>query len=479
MLISCSSTVSVSLGILEGFSSFLAIQYLVASTAFAFIGGLTIALIIFFAFFCGTLLLMSSQNASSSSSSGSGSPTVAFSPSSREATFANEVKSAAKRSLKATVRTVSSNASSQKIGFLEFDTFRASDIQNWLQLIGQSSYAKNISEVNVDGGVATPGPGESEVLLDIEAAISGAQGQPGVNYVVYDAPPSASFQSGFNAMINDGDTVISNSWSACEDEVSEADAESIDSVLAQAAASGITVVNGSGDTGSTCLDGSPDTIGVPADSPHALAVGGTTAVATSQDTYSGNQVYWSSTDGQGGYGTSRYFTRPTYQNALNSSDMRSVPDVAAIADPTDGLGLCQSDAGGCPNGLEYGGTSMAAPEVAGEIALLNVRVGTNLGEANTALYPLSGTSAFQSATAMGSDFANVGLGALNLPSLALALTGATAGTVSASSRVGAGAPAPADGSSPILWARSCEIVRTTRLWATTSVSPYHRLRRLK
>ena len=79
----------------------------------------------------------------------------------------------------------------------------------------------------------------------------------------------------FNAMINDGDTVISNSWSQCEDQTSLAEAQGIDSVLAQAAASGIRLFNGSGD-GGTCLDGSPNTVGVPADSPHATAVGGTT-----------------------------------------------------------------------------------------------------------------------------------------------------------------------------------------------------------
>ena len=74
----------------------------------------------------------------------------------------------------------------------------------------------------------------------------------------------------FQAMISDRDTVISNSWSQCEDQTPIADARAIDSVLASAAASGITTVNGSGDHGSTCLDGTRDTVGVPADSPHAM-----------------------------------------------------------------------------------------------------------------------------------------------------------------------------------------------------------------
>ena len=53
--------------------------------------------------------------------------------------------------------------------------------------------------------------------------------------------------------------------------------------------------------------------------------------------------------------------------------MRSVPDVAINADPRVGIGLCQADAGGCPTGLSYGGTSMAAPEMTALTADLNQR----------------------------------------------------------------------------------------------------------
>ena len=62
-------------------------------------------------------------------------------------------------------------------------------------------------------------------------------------------------------------TVISNSWAYCEDQTSLSDVESIDTIFQSAAAGDITVFNGSGNTGSTCLDGTPNTISVPADSP--------------------------------------------------------------------------------------------------------------------------------------------------------------------------------------------------------------------
>ena len=139
---------------------------------------------------------------------------------------------------------------------------------------GSATNFGQFSTVPVNGGVATPGPGESEVLLDVDTVMLRAP-LPATTYVVYDAPNGTSFGTMFSAMIDDGDTVISNSWSDCEDQLSMADAQGIDTILQSAAVGGISVFNGSGDSGTTCLDGSANTIGVPADSPHATAVGGT------------------------------------------------------------------------------------------------------------------------------------------------------------------------------------------------------------
>ena len=153
------------------------------------------------------------------------------------------------------------------------------------------------------------------MLLDIETVML-LDPLSTTNYVVYDAPPSTSFAQVFNAMINDGDTVISNSWSQCEDQTSLAEAQGIDSVLAQAAASGISVFNGSGDHGSTCLDGSANTIGVPSDSPHATAVGGTTLTLGPGLTYGGRP---------GGTASSR--VRPPARAATGSADTSPGPPI--------------------------------------------------------------------------------------------------------------------------------------------------------
>ena len=337
----------------------------------------------------------------------------------------------------------------QKIGLLEFDTFQPSDVSNWLAVFGGGATFGQLSEEPVNGGVATPGPYESEVLLDTDIVMLLAP-LPNVNYVVYEGPSSTSFETMFNAMIDDGDTVISNSWSQCEDQTTLAEANSIDSVLQTAAAGGISVFNGTGDSGSTCLDGSPNTIGVPADSPNATAVGGTTPTPGPGLTY-GSETWWNGTDatpptGQGGFGVSKFFTAPAYQTGLSA--MRSVPDVAVDADPAQGLLICQADDGGCPSGLRFGGTSMAAPEWAAFAAELNAMLGTNLANANIFLYPLAGTDAFHSPASMGTDFAHVGLGSPDFLQLRLALSGETLGAVSTTGSTAVAAGGNPDGSVP-------------------------------
>ena len=323
------------------------------------------------------------------------------------------------------------NGAGQKIGLLEFDTFQRSDVSDFLNLIGASATQINqLSEVKVGGG-ATAGPNQSEVLLDIDTAMTIATG---ANVIVYDAPFNGrgSFQALFNQMVGDGVTVISNSWAYCEDQTTLADVEGIDTIFQTAEAGGVSIFNGSGDTGSTCLDGAANTVAVPADSPNATAVGGSSLDTGPGFTYL-SETWWDGTHdspptGQGGFGVSKFFGVPTYQNGLAIGG-RSVPDVVANADPAKGVMICEASAGGCPSGLLYGGTSYAAPEWAGFVALLNQALGSNLGNLNTQMYAKSG--AFHNAASMGSDFAHVGLGSPNVDALFLALSGNTAGAADA------------------------------------------------
>ena len=163
--------------------------------------------------------------------------------------------------------------------------------------------------------------------------------------------------------------------------------------------------------------------------------------------------------GQGGFGVSKYFQAPSYQGGLGG--MRSVPDVVVDADPSEGIQICQADAGGCPTPLRYGGTSMAAPEWAAYVADLNSVLGTNLGAVNPRFYARAGTRAFHSPTVLGSDFSHVGLGSLDFLQLRQALTAQTPGVpISANSfSVAVGSnpdlTAPADGQTPAVAQTFC------------------------
>ncbi len=319
----------------------------------------------------------------------------------------------------------------QSIGLVEFDNFQNSDVVDYLNLLNSGGIStapiSNLSEVPVNGG-ATPGANQDEVLLDVDTIMTIA---PGAKVTVYDAPftGAGSFQALFNKMIDDGVSIISNSWAYCEDQTSASDVDSIDSILQNAAAAGISVFNGSGDHGSTCLDGSPNVVAVPADSPNATAVGGSSLTAADGFVY-GSETWWNNSttpppDGQGGFGVSIFFTRPAYQNSLSGSLMRSVPDTVINADPAKGVIICQAGNGGCPAPFLYGGTSVAAPIWAASAALLNQSQGKNIGNFNTAIYRFANTNAFHNAASMGSDFAHVGLGSPNVDALHVALTGST------------------------------------------------------
>ena len=324
----------------------------------------------------------------------------------------------------------------QTIGLVEFDTYQPSDVSDFAQffgIIGLGGNPSNVTPVHVGVG-ATPGPNQDEVLLDIDDVMSAA---PGAKILVYDAPftgPGTSFQTIFNQMLTDDKvSIISNSWAYCEDQTTSSDALSIDSIFKSAEMRGISVFNGAGDSGSTCLDGSPNTISVPADSPNATAVGGSSAPPSLTETYAG-ETWWdgsSSTPptGQGGFGISKFFPRPAYQNGLNSSLMQSIPDVVTNADPAYGVAICEASAGGCPTGSSYGGTSSSAPIWASFAAMLNQAQGSNIGMFNQAIYPFANT--FRNAASMSSDFTHVGLGSPNLDLLHAGLSGLTPGSVSA------------------------------------------------
>jgi uncharacterized protein YdeI (BOF family) len=119
---------------------------------------------------------------------------------------------------------------------------------------------------------------------------------------------------------------------------------------------GVTFLASTGDAGSPG--------GFPAFSPNVVAVGGTT-LTLSGNNYVG-ETGWS---GSGG-GQSGYETEPSYQNAVQHSGWRQIPDVSFDADPASGVAVYDSyDYGSSAPWIQVGGTSLSAPCWAGLIAI--------------------------------------------------------------------------------------------------------------
>ena len=144
---------------------------------------------------------------------------------------------------------------------------------------------------------------------------------------------------------------------------------------------GMTFVAAAGDSGSQVL--------WPAVSPNVLAVGGTST------NWSGSgarkEVAWSSTGG----GLSAYEALPAYQSGVTPTGgsalvRRAVPDVAFNASPMTGEYVALTLPNAATVWSAYGGTSIAAPQWAGIVAVANAIRAANakaaLGDIHTLLY---------------------------------------------------------------------------------------------
>jgi subtilase family serine protease len=109
----------------------------------------------------------------------------------------------------------------------------------------------------------------------------------------------------------------------------------------------------------------------PASYPYVTAVGGT-SLSSSGGTYS--ETAWSGA----GSGCSRYTAQQSWQTGkVKNCSKRALADVSAVADPNTGVAVYDSTAyQGASGWLRFGGTSVAAPVIAGVYALANNGGGT-------------------------------------------------------------------------------------------------------
>ncbi|HMF53267.1 MAG TPA: S53 family peptidase, partial [Edaphobacter sp.] len=271
----------------------------------------------------------------------------------------------------------------------------------------------------------------SEAQLDVEWSGAIAPSAT-IDFVTVGANPNASvFDALTYAVANNIAPIISISYGGCESASGQSALNSLNQVLQQANAQGITFVGPTGDSGATDCDTAGIATGglavdFPASSPFATAVGGTMfneGNATGQTPYwnsnssasTGNagsalmyipEVPWNESTstgldagGAGGGGVSSYFAKPTWQvaNGVPADSARDIPDLSfAAASNHDGYLFCSQ--GSCTSGFRdtagnlnvVGGTSASTPNFAGILALLEQKLGTGpLGNIGPKLYGLA------------------------------------------------------------------------------------------
>ncbi|MBV9644648.1 MAG: S8/S53 family peptidase [Verrucomicrobia bacterium] len=290
----------------------------------------------------------------------------------------------------------------QTIGIFEFGGgYWPSDVQLFYQSVNLPEPL--ITPISVDGQPNAPDlldPSTEETLLDINVAGSAA---PGAKLAVYFAPWS---QNGWVDVVTtaihdttNNPSVISISWGWAENQTAYGldwtpnAITTVNATFQEAAAMGVTILVSSGDYGSYCqIDDRKAHVQYPASDPYVTCVGGTRISNVSGSNFT--ETTWSN-DGVTGGGISDvfyppHFPLPPWQNwvtipgSVNDGHIaRGIPDIAGYADPGYELFVDGTKLGPVP------GTSLAAPFYAALVALINARIGTQIGWLNPQLYLLA------------------------------------------------------------------------------------------
>lgn len=282
----------------------------------------------------------------------------------------------------------------------------------------------NYSELSIGSGNACGNAFDIEEQLDIEASYAMAPDQ----HQLLVGGDSCDTQLGGAQSLFDADNAVldgngnhplasatSNSWELGAESLPAELTTIMHSILLRAAGEGVSMYYSSGD--------GPGIL-VPSSDPYATAVGGT-SLGLDQTNKRLFETGWSNdvlgNNGDGTYtnfgvvtaaggGTSLLWSQPGYQKGVVPSSMstpaagnrggavRAVPDVSALADLTTGIGEAITEPGqnGGPDTYQVfpeGGTSLAAPLVAGIVAAAEQGQSSSFGFLNPTLYSLSGSKA--------------------------------------------------------------------------------------
>ena len=343
------------------------------------------------------------------------------------------------------------NGAGQSIAVVGQSAITVTDIENF-----QNAAALTVKDPSL---VLVPGTGNSSVIAgdeaesDLDVEWSGAIA-PGADILFVYTGSNTNF-SAFDSIQYAIDErlapIISVSYGACETALGTF---SLESVLAQAATQGQTVIAATGDQGSTACSGDTQNglsqtqefalaVNYPASSPNVTGMGGTEIAAansvstnstywvaqSTSDVLTSAKIYipeiaWNDNSTQGGLsasggGASALFSKPTWQAGvpgIPADTKRDVPDIALYSSPGfPGYLFCTSDQSNwntttpplqqasCNSGFRdsatndltvAGGTSFAAPIFAGMLALINQKAGYVAGQGliNPTLYSLAANS---------------------------------------------------------------------------------------
>ena len=228
--------------------------------------------------------------------------------------------------------------------------------------------------------------------------------------------------------------VVSNSWGIIEAALIQQDPGELiveNNINETGAVLGVSVNFATGDSGDDKAADKVITVNMPASSPYATAVGGTSLFINTNNTMKlqtgwGNNItrIASYTSGCGeptcdpvliqpnylgyiygaGGGTSAYWAKPAFQTTLSGTN-RLLPDIAYVADPYTGVEIVLTESGTQSIGV-IGGTSLATPMFSGMWALATQAAGKWLGQASPLLYTLPAGAITDVTDVIGPDNVN-------------------------------------------------------------------------
>ena len=263
--------------------------------------------------------------------------------------------------------------------------FLDSDLASYLAYFGVTRTGPATTRVLVDGGPPPGlGPDSVETTLDVETIVSLAPGTALYVYEApYDEPTNGNFIDIYNQVVSDNyvDT-LNSSYTYCETLINNyihGYTRSVEKIEKQGSALGITFHSAAGDSGAYSYGCGGVSVGEPVDTPHNIAVGGTTLSVNSNGQETG-EVGWGGTGG----GVSVIFKVPSYQkkvaNVITSG--RNIPDLTSDADPGTGESFYYDGGFGGP----IGGTSLASPTFGAALTEIDQLQNSRAGWFNVALY---------------------------------------------------------------------------------------------